>query len=133
MNFSSPSPHLSLFLSSLSFVTFVFLSMLDCLCFHSSSIFLQSLFVHLHPLCFSPVSFLISSYVSYSHILLVPFHSVFHLYGMFPVQWTSSLTVLLSFVFFFFLNPGHQLVLFKAGLSTMAPDKGKLTYVRLDS
>ncbi|MCI4376626.1 hypothetical protein PGIGA_G00190590 [Pangasianodon gigas] len=28
---------------------------------------------------------------------------------------------------------GHQLVLFKTGLSTMAPDKGKLTYVRLDS
>ncbi|XP_017320497.1 extracellular tyrosine-protein kinase PKDCC [Ictalurus punctatus] len=28
---------------------------------------------------------------------------------------------------------GHQLVLFKTGLSTMAPDKGKLMYVRLDS
>ncbi|KAF7710671.1 extracellular tyrosine-protein kinase PKDCC [Silurus meridionalis] len=28
---------------------------------------------------------------------------------------------------------GHQLVLFKTGLSTMVPDKGKRTYVRLDS
>ncbi|XP_027006164.1 extracellular tyrosine-protein kinase PKDCC isoform X1 [Tachysurus fulvidraco] len=28
---------------------------------------------------------------------------------------------------------GHQLVLFKTGFSTMAPDKGKLMYIRLDS
>ncbi|TSK42136.1 Extracellular tyrosine-protein kinase PKDCC [Bagarius yarrelli] len=28
---------------------------------------------------------------------------------------------------------GHQLVLFKTGLSTMVPDKGKLIYIRMDS